>query len=262
VAAEADAAGTALARYYDLDLADEQSDVDLYLALARASDLPILELAAGSGRIALPLAGAGHAVTGIDVDRHMLERARLAWATSGADLAGGSLELIEADLTSVALGARFGLVILAFNGLLMLPGRDAQLAALRNMRAHLAPAGRAVIDIWLPTPDDLAAHDGRLELAWQRTDPETGEQVAKLWSARYESAAAIARVDTFFDSWPAGGGPLRRVARSDELHLLGVHELLALVELAGLEPATVAGDHDLGPLRPNSARVVLVTRLL
>ncbi|HEY7600154.1 MAG TPA: class I SAM-dependent methyltransferase [Candidatus Limnocylindrales bacterium] len=257
-----DETGADLARYYDLDLVDEQSDIDLYLALARGVDEPILELAVGSGRIALPLAAAGHAVTGVDRDRHMLERARRAWQASDAGASGGTLELVEGELTTVSLGARFGLVILGFNGLLMLPGREAQVAALRNVRAHLAPAGRAVIDIWLPTPEDLAAHDGRLELAWRRLDPETGEEVAKSWSARYSPAAAVARIDTFFDAWPVNGGPLRRTARSDVLHLLGASELLDLVQRAGLVPQIVAGDTELGPFGPDSARIVLACGLL
>lgn len=262
MATDEDALAAELARLYDLDLRDEQSDVDLYLALARGVDGPILELGCGSGRIALPLAAAGHAITGVDRDGHMLERARLAWATSGAAMAGGSLELIEADIVGLELGRRFELVILAINGLLMLPGRDAQLAAVRAMASHLAPGGRAVLDVWLPSPDDLAAYDGRVELAWLRTDPDTGEQVAKNWSARYAPASAVARVETFYDIWPAVGGALRRVARTDELHLLGVSELLELLERAGLRSETVAGDHELDPLAPDSARVVVVAGLL
>ena len=42
--------------------------MDMYLALARATEGPVLELAVGSGRIAVPLAVAGHGVTGVDVD--------------------------------------------------------------------------------------------------------------------------------------------------------------------------------------------------
>lgn len=251
-----------LARLYDLDLAEERSDVELYLALARGIDGPILELASGSGRVALPLAAAGHALTGVDRDPSMLERARMAWATSGADLAGGSLELVEADLLTLDLERRFELVILALNGLLMLPGRTAQLTALRTIARHLAPKGRAVLDVWLPTPDDLAAYDGRVELAWLRSESEPGEQVAKLWSARYEPANGVARIDTFYDIWPGGGGPIRRVSRSDELHLLGVHELLGLLERAGLDPRIVAGDHELAPLAPDSTRIVVVAALL
>ena len=134
-------------------------------------DGPILELAAGSGRIALPLAAAGHAVTGVDHDPHMLARAPLAWAMSGGRAAGGTLELVEADLLGLDLGRRFDLVILALNGLLMLPGRDAQAQAMQTIAAHLSPTGRAVVDVWLPSADDLVAYDGRFELAWRRIDP-------------------------------------------------------------------------------------------
>jgi SAM-dependent methyltransferase len=254
--------GAELARLYDLDLVSEQADVELYLALARATDGPILELAAGSGRIALPLAAAGHAVVGVDRDPHMLARARAAWAASSGELAGGSLELVEADLLGLDLGRTFELVILALNGLLMLPGRDAQLNALRAVARHLAPRGRAVVDVWLPAPDDLAAYDGRVELAWLRGDPDTGEQVAKHWSARYAAASGVARVDALYDIWPAGGGPVRRLHRSDELHLLSATELLDLHARAGLSPQTVGGDLELGPMAADSARAVVVSGLL
>ena len=49
-------AADALARYYDLDLEDDPGDTDMYLALAEAGDGPILELMAGTGRVAVPLA--------------------------------------------------------------------------------------------------------------------------------------------------------------------------------------------------------------
>jgi hypothetical protein len=66
----------ALARLYDLDLVDDPGDLDLYLALADRADGPILELAVGTGRLAIPLAEAGHLVTGVDLDPAMLDRAR------------------------------------------------------------------------------------------------------------------------------------------------------------------------------------------
>ena len=58
------ATAAALARLYDLDLLDDPGDLDLYLALAARADGPILELAAGTGRLAVPLALAGHTVYG------------------------------------------------------------------------------------------------------------------------------------------------------------------------------------------------------
>jgi SAM-dependent methyltransferase len=66
----------ALARLYDLDLAEDPGDIDLYLALAGRTGGPIVELACGSGRVAIPIAAAGHEVTGVDLDPAMLVRAR------------------------------------------------------------------------------------------------------------------------------------------------------------------------------------------
>jgi len=255
-------AGARLAGLYDLDLADEQADLDLYLALAAGSDAPILELAAGTGRICVPLAAAGHDVTGVDRDADMLARARARWAATSRRPGRGSLELLEADITTLALERQFGLVVLALNSLLMLGPRDAQLAGLRAMARHLKPAGQAVLDVWLPTPDDLTIYDGQLRLDWVRTDPETGDDVSKLWAARHESAAGTATVWTLFDTWPRDGGPVNRLKREDVLQFLAATELLALVEQAGLAVRTAAADYALSPFGGDADRIVLVCGLL
>ncbi|MBA2260205.1 MAG: class I SAM-dependent methyltransferase, partial [Acidobacteria bacterium] len=205
-----DAVAAALARYYDLDVSEQYDDVEMYLALAAASDGPILELACGSGRICVPLAAAGHRVTGVDRDPAMLDRARTMWAgRRKATSDGGSLDLIQADMTAVEVKERFGLVILAFNGLLLLPDRSAQEEVVRNIAGHLASDGRAVIDIWLPAPEDLVLYDGRLVTDWIREDPSMGTRVAKTTSARYSPASASATFDTQFDEWRQMDAPTR-----------------------------------------------------
>jgi SAM-dependent methyltransferase len=302
----------ALARYYDLDLRDDPGDLDLYLALAARTGGPVLELAAGSGRIAVPLAAAGYQVTGVDNDPAMLARAELAWtrvldeapdrpprssgpsrrastrraqarpstaaatgargATQAAHSPGsasrrgagslGTLDLVDADLTAVRLRERFGLTILALNTLLLLERPERQVAALRTLAAHLRPDGLAVVDIWLPGPEDLAVYDGRLLLEWIRDDPETGERVAKLDSARFDSATATVVLTQVFDASAPDGGALRRTMRSDRLRLVGAHELVRMAEDAGLAVEELAGDHRMGAFGPGDERVILVGRLV
>lgn len=254
-----DAVAAALARYYDLDVSEDYEDVEMYLALAAASDGPILELACGSGRICVPLASAGHRVTGVDLDPAMLDRARSAWAGRRESAGDGSLDLVQADMTSVKLKERFGLVILAFNGLLLLRDRTAQEEVLRSIAAHLESNGRAVIDIWLPTPEDLVLYDGRLVNDWVREDPDKGTWVAKTTSARYSPASATATVDTNFDEWRQTEAP-KRTYRRDEINFISASGLLSLIERAGLEPQIIAGDHDMTELAPDSDRLVLVAR--
>jgi SAM-dependent methyltransferase len=253
--------GALLARYYDLDLGSDQPDVDLYLALAGSISGAVLELAAGTGRVSVPLAAAGHEVVAVDIDEHMLARADAAW--QAADQAGtGSLTTIVADITQLELGRRFGLVLLALNTLLLLGDRDRQLAVLRAMCRHLAADGRAVIDVWLPTPEDLALYDGRLVLDWLRTDPDSGALVAKLWSASHLPAHERAEVETFFDSWPAGGGQLLRTSRHDELQFISAYDLEGMIERAGMRVIHQTGDYSMGAFGPNSERMLLVCGLL
>ena len=254
----------ALARLYDLDLAEDPGDVDLYLALAQRTGGPVIELAVGSGRVAIPLALAGHRVVGVDVDPAMLERARA--RADGVEAAvRRRLELLEGDLTAapviagVAANGPYRLAILALNSVLLLASPDGQRAALAAMAAVLAPGGLAVVDAWLPTPADLVAFDGRLSLEWLRTDPMTGGTVTKTVAAWHDPVHRLVTLTTIFEEGAPGQPPVRWT-RQDAMRLATVDELAEAAEAAELEIETLAGDHDLGPLEPDSDRVVLLAR--
>jgi SAM-dependent methyltransferase len=249
-----------LARLYDLDLVDHPGDTDLYLAFAAGTDGPILELMAGSGRIAVPLAAAGHQVVAVDRDAAMLHRATQRWAgTRTYAAAGGALECIEADVMRLSLKERFGLVIVALNSILLLDDRAAQARLFEIIAAHLRPGGRAVVDVWLPTPDDLVLYDGRIILEWTREDPTTGTAVTKRVSATYEPATRIAQITTFFDEW-RGGKIAATTMRRDTSSFLAKDEIERYAQGAGLIVDTIAGDYEMGQFAADSERVVMVCR--
>lgn len=252
------ATAAALARLYDLDLVDDPGDLDLYLALAARADGPILELATGSGRLAVPLAQAGHRVTGVDLDPAMLDRARSRLAAGAPDLAD-RLTLVEADLVGLKLpaAASFGLAFIALNSLLVLASRNAQRAALRTLADHLAPGGLAVVDVWIPDAEDLARFDGRISLEWPRLDPETGALVTKAASAQHDAASGTVTLTTMFEEG-VQGQPARRWVRRDRLRLVSADELRGFGEEAGLAVELMAGDYGLGPIGPGSERAVLI----
>jgi SAM-dependent methyltransferase len=250
------ATAAALARLYDLDLVDDPGDLDLYLALAGRSSGPILELAVGTGRLAVPLAEAGHAVTGIDLDRAMLDRARERAEAAGVP---ERVDLVEGDLAALRLpnAGRFGLAFIALNSLLVLPTRAAQRAALRTIAEHLAPGGIAAVDVWIPDAEDLARFDGRISLEWPRLDPETGAIITKAASATHDASSATVTLTTIFEEG-GQGEPSRRWVRRDRLRLLSADELRAFAEEAGLVVEVIAGDYGLGPMGPGSDRAVLI----
>jgi SAM-dependent methyltransferase len=252
-----------LARYYDLDLQDDPGDLDLYLAMAARTGGGVLELAVGSGRLAVPLARAGHQVTGVDLDPAMLARARSAWergqrSRASRRSASGSLELIEADLVTLDLRERFGLAFIALNSLFQVGPAERQRAAIATLARHLRPGGVAVVDVELPDAAELASWDGRLVLDWIREDPEApGTTVMRTSSARHDAVTASTTLSVIYDSTDAAG-VVRRVSRTDQLHLIAVSQLKAAAAAAGLEIEQLAGDHQVTPLGPISQRVVLV----
>jgi SAM-dependent methyltransferase len=253
-----------LARYYDLDMLDVDEDVGMYLALAREQGGPILELAAGSGRIAVPLARAGHRVVAVDHDPAMLARAQGRWdATPGVDRErGGALSIVEADLTLYRSDERFGLAILALNSLMLIPDADARSAALLTMRAHLREGGLAVVDVVTPDVDELGSYDGRVQLDWVREDAERGELVTKLISAIIHPEEDRVELTQLFDVTPTRGGTLRRIVRRDTLHLVSATALRSLAAGAGLDDLDVRGDHRLTAHGPGSPRAILMGRLV
>jgi SAM-dependent methyltransferase len=250
--------GAALARLYDLDLADDPGDLDLYLALAGRTDGPILELGAGTGRLAVPLAAAGHRLTAVDNDPAMLARARRRAQDEGPAVVD-RLEFLEADLLDLepAGEPRHRLAFIGLNTLFLLGDRDAQAAAFRTMARHLAPGGLAVADVWLPDADDLARFDGRLILEYVRTEPETGHLVTKTAAASHDATSAGVELTTVFEEGLPGESPIRWIRR-DRLRLVSPDELRGFAEAAGLEVEILAGGYDLQPIGPGDDRAIVV----
>jgi SAM-dependent methyltransferase len=253
------ATGRALARLYDLDLSEDPGDLDLYLALADRAEGPILELAAGTGRLAVPLAAAGHKVTAVDIDEAILARARERGTDAG--LGPDAIDFIQADLLELpalpAGSARFALAFLALNSIMLLATRDRQRAAIEALAAQLRPGGIAAVDAWLPDADDLARFDGRVFHEWIREDPVTGTLVTKTGSAVHDASSGSLVLTAVFDEAPQGEAP-RRWIRQDRLRLISADELAAFAEDAGLRVEIVAGGYDLTPLGYGAERAVLI----
>ena len=113
-------------------------DVAFYVQLAREADGPLVELAVGNGRVAIPVARAtGRRVIGLDSSPAMLEQAR---AAAGA--AGVELELREADMRDLCLDEPAALVYCPFRALLHLPTWADRRRVFEQVAGALRPGGR------------------------------------------------------------------------------------------------------------------------
>jgi SAM-dependent methyltransferase len=108
-----------------------------------AGDRRALELGIGTGRIALPLAARGVPVHGIELSKAMVARLR-------AKPGGEGIGVTIGDYTTARVDGTFRLAYLVFNTIMNLTSQDGQIAAFRNVAAHLEPGGRFVIEVGVP----------------------------------------------------------------------------------------------------------------
>jgi SAM-dependent methyltransferase len=151
-----------IARLYDPWSATVIEDIDFYVAEAVRSGGPVVELAVGTGRIAVPMAAAGVAVIGVDSSAGMLEV-----AAEQAAAAGVSLDLRLGDFRDPPVEGTYPLVTIPFRSLLHMRTDADRRAALRAVRGLLRPGGRFVFDVFAPAPDDVAETHGR----WLEREP-------------------------------------------------------------------------------------------
>ncbi len=123
-------------------------DVGRYCDIAGNQPISILELCCGSGRVGIPLARAGHQITGVDISEEMLGKFKQHIITAELQ---DSIQLIQSDIAVLDLPKiDFDLCIIPFNSLLLLSDFESQLTALTRAACHLRPDGEILIDIVNP----------------------------------------------------------------------------------------------------------------
>ena len=176
-------------------------DVDFYVSLAREADGPVVELAVGTGRVAIPVAQSiGRPVIGIDRSPAMLAVARERAAAAGVEL-----DLREGDMRELELDDPAALISCPFRSLLHLPTWADRRRVFERVAASLRPGGRFAWNAFafdpklavsldgewreeggVPIRADYVPADNRLTLKL-----ESGDSVTLWWIARSEWEALL-----------------------------------------------------------------------
>ena len=223
-----DAPGSALydgiAPIYDPWSRSVVEDVDFYVEEALASGGPVVELAVGTGRIAVPIAKAGVRVIGVDESPAMIEGAR---AYAERENVSPLVDLRLGDLRDPPVDERVPLATVPFRSLLHMPDEHEKLRALTAAASVLEPGGRFVFDVFAPSPEDIEETDGR----WLEREPGIFERAD--WDLEARRLVLSVR----------GGEQSARFA----LHWLSAPEWNALIEDAGLVAEAIFGWFDRRP---------------
>jgi SAM-dependent methyltransferase len=213
------------------------STVNLLADLAEGG--PALELAIGTGRVAVPLVARGVRVTGIELSQPMVDRLR-----SKVDEA--TLPVVVGDMATTVVPGEFSLVYLVFNTISNLRHQSEQVACFANAARHLSPGGRFVIELWVPPlrrlpPGQLAAPFDVSEghLGFDTYDLVTQECTSHHYR-RHDDGRVTYASGQFRYIWPA--------------------ECDLMARLAGLELEARYADWDLRPFTSDSDSHVSVWR--
>ena len=240
----------ALADLYDLEYSHDY-DVAFWLSLAEREGGPIVEWGAGTGRLAIPLAGAGFEVTGVELSETMVEKGRQK---------GGTAEWICGDMRSAKLGRRYALAFCAFNSFLCLLGVDEALAFLRNAREHLKPGGLLGIEVSAFSPEELVDPSGGPQLRHDFTRELPDGRLDRFSVSRYDAASQLLRMRLFYELYGASGELRDRRAHDLTIRVVGRAELGLMLRLVGLEVEAVYGGFEGEPFVAESNHLIVLAR--
>jgi SAM-dependent methyltransferase len=133
----------------------ERRDVDFFVAAARESGGPVLEVGCGTGRILIPIARAGVDIVGLDLSSSMLAVCRRRLGDE-SEVVQSKAELVQTDMRGFDLNRRFALVTIPFRPFQHLLTVGDQLSCLHSIHRHLIDGGTLILDLFNPSFDYLA----------------------------------------------------------------------------------------------------------
>jgi SAM-dependent methyltransferase len=233
---------------YDLEQTSRGAGaIAFYCALAQETGAPVLELACGTGRVAIPIAQQGAQVIGIDLVPGMLGQAR-------QKSAGLPVHWIVGDMRHFHLALGFRLIFLTGNAFQALLTRPAQAAMLACVRTHLHEAGVLAFDTRNPRPAALRTTSVE-EPWWTYTDPQ-GHTVQVTGRQHYDHVSQIMHWTTS-RRWQVGAAVDTRVTRIATRYVFP-QELEALLHYNGFTIVRQYGDWEGERLTAESPRMITV----
>ena len=237
---------------YDLVINDMPYGLDFYVALARAANGPVLDIACGTGRILLPCLQAGVDIEGLDLYEPMLKTLR----AKGAAL-GLSPRLHQADMSDFSLPRQFSLIMIPFNAFIHNMTQEAQIRCLRLCREHLLPGGNLSLDTFFPALEFVSTPPGTRVLEGEMAHPKTGLPM------RMYDTRTIDRVAQSFHSlnefeFLAADGSVQSVHRCEiNSRFFYKHEMELLFRVAGFARWEIYGDFDRRPLTQETDAMIV-----
>ena len=239
-----------LSDLYDLEYTHDY-DVPFWLSVANREAGPVIEWGAGTGRIAAPLAAAGHEVTAVEISGHMVER---------GEERSGSVRWIIGDMRSMKLERPYGLAVCAFNSFLCLKSVDDALAFLCNAYEHLMPGALLGIEVSAFSPEELVDPPGGPALRHDFTRELPDGQLDRFSVSHYDAATQLMEMRLFYERYDASGTLENRRVHDLTIRIVGRSELDLILQLTDFEVEAVYGGFEGEPFTSTSDHLIVLAR--
>lgn len=238
------------ASFYDL-LYNPTNDLEYYRRLASRANGPVLELACGTGRITIPLARAGHEITGLDLSKKMLDQARSKLKQEPAKVRY-LVKFIQGDMRTFNLNRKFSLCLVPFFSFQHLLSERDQLQMLSRIRKHLLPGGKFAFNVFDP---DLTRAEGL-----QRLDKvvELEDQTVMRYSVQWFDRANQITYGWLIYEFVGPGGVVKRKVSPFKLKYLFLDDVKRLLKKAGFRLEGLYGNYDKSKFKSKSPMMAFI----
>jgi SAM-dependent methyltransferase len=221
-------------------------DIPFFVAEAQKTGGEVLELMCGTGRVSLPLAGAGARLTCVDLSAEML-----AVLSDKLKQHGLQANIVQADVCKLDVGRSFDLILIPFNSFGEIVTPQSQRQALQRIWQHLAPGGRFICTLHNPAVRARSV-DGKLHL-WGQHPLPGGRGKLLFWGLQEfdRPDKLVVKVLQFYEEYDSGG--TLRAKRLLELHfsLIDREAFESQAAEAGFKVAALYGNYDRSAFDPD-----------
>lgn len=236
---------------YDVEDGGYDKDYPLTRQLAREAGGAVLDLACGTGTMAIRLALEGYQVTGVDIIPEMI-----AWATKKASAQAVSIEWLVADARTFHLQKQFAFIYMLGNAFQHFLTRADQEELLARVREHLQPEGYFLFGTRNPSPRNL--------FEARYPDPQTyetpdGGQLVVTEHQEYDPIAQIQHY-TFLNQRRHPSGQQEETTQRTALRYVFPQEMDALLFYNGFQVHARYGNWEQEPLTADSREMIYVCR--
>ncbi|MBP3609878.1 MAG: class I SAM-dependent methyltransferase [Lachnospiraceae bacterium] len=232
----------------------ETDDVDFALSVIGLEPKRILEIACGSGRFLVPMAKAGHDITGLDFDEHMLNRISAKISDSQ------NIHWHKADVINDVWGNGFDIVLLAANFLSNIVSdmdyKQAQELMIQKAAGALVSGGHVLIDYAHTFHPEKWFNNPAPNVVWQGTDSEGNFGKMVLLNSTFDSNSGIIQCIRRFEMVLADRSSLVQELPTRK-HFASIEQVRTWLERAGFVIEQEWGDYQGNPISESTNRAII-----